>query len=810
MSYANNSQLQRVAGFNPQMGAAKSALTATGVSPEQVKRDQVESVDFYSFFRRLNDSIFTRQQSLWLPIYNDWIRSAAYALGRQLLVPNQNGFGYRFYQLKGKEHSAYVYNRFTPYVNEIVSKWVNINPQAKFSLLSQDEWLVKQAADDYQAYYDHYGYKHLGHDNEGTVLRIALNAILCGNYHGEIWFNPDAKAEEEYQTEQQGEIPGALFGTCLECGQEWEIEAETPSQQQCPNPYCGSVNTEIEQAEAVPFAIPGDRERRQAGDLEFVARDAWAQRYDLVTGAELSPYRYVEEEVPVEVFEFEHGKLNDEARSSHHADDEMMHGARLMRRMEKDRSYQGAGFNGSDDRDCCIKQRFFYEKEMLAYAKLSAPVTLPDGEVIPANVRLSEVFFDTGVCLETSKGLDRFTNVYRASHRKRFIDGKYVHVLGKTLGRGIEDAREAQRQRNVLRSGVFSYFQKTLQPSIAVDKSVFGGNTQLFNRHDLIIETNRSAIGERKLDDFFSVIQAPPINQQVLLFDQLLESDLQAITQNYDSSTDSLSQPNPTARAATIGAARRAEAPALHFALYAGWRKEHVVRCFDLGEQHFKDLRPITRSEKLSQERKEIYFDTNLLRSGPIIVQIVPGSFLPDLQVDKQEKFERASLVANNLATIGLLNDRTLAQIHEWYGVDLKGGAENEKNEVGEEIFETMLAVFAQTQGMVTAEELFALNPVDPYEDSHEQRLMWWRRLLSSRYGRQLPEQIRQAIRYHIDADKAAIALELQERAMVEIAPQLAVSAAMPEESDNAENSSNKPGKKGSSGNRGNKPKSGG
>lgn len=733
----------------------RAGLSDANVSREQVRRDEVEYVDFYEYFAGYCKRLLDRQKSLWKREYEKWLRNALYYDGKQILVPRRGGFGYDVKQLSGIDQPLYVYNKLRPYSDEVTSMWVQSNPEILFAALDEDDRRADKALAEIELLNEYWNYLHF---TEEVRQDTAKGAQFCGNYHFEVWFDPNAKNGFEWIEEFAPlQIPESLWYECLDCGQMGEM----PESGACPHCQSQMITPHVMPAVNVPDAIPTRAEWQQAGEIVVKPGPAWAQRYNLVTGASNSPWRYVEEDLPKEVIEFTYGKLDPAACKEAWGADEDMHPARIMRRAERQR----AGYEAEDDSDHILSQRFWYEPEMLHYFGTDRDTTLPSGEVIPARTRYSEAFAE-GMLILTSPGLPRFHNVTRESHLERWVDGKYGIVFGKKTGHGNEDGTERQRQHNILESGKFRYYQKTLQPSIAVNNRVFK-DSRLFNRADNVISTNNSTIPENtKLDDHFAYVAAPPINPQILLEREHQEADMQEALKAYTSQGDFAGIENNTATATKVGAAKEVRAHNVHLALYAGALKEVGIRRIALAQKHYNNLRVAASIDQLRGKRKVSVINAVDIRCQ-FVAWIKVGSFMPNLDIEKRASFIEATTAATALAGIGMLNPASLQSINKRFGTDLTFERLNERVEECEETLDLMLQAFAQTQGMITPEELYMLAPVDPAANGHEAKLFWWRDWLSSKEGRTAPEAIKEAARIYVGQEFAALQMEQQYLAML-------------------------------------------
>lgn len=727
----------------------RAGLNDSGVGREQARRDHVEKHDFYEYMARYCERLLDRQKSLWRSEYMKWLRNALYYDGKQILVRRTSGFGYDVRQLTGGDHPLYVYNKLRPYSDEVTSMWVQSNPEILFAALDEDDRRAEKALSEIELLNEYWNNLHF---TEEVRQDTAKHAQFCGNYHFEVFFDPNDKNGFEWIEEYAPlQMPESLWYECLEpgCGQAGEM----PENGACP--HCGGMATPFAMPEVnVPDAIQTRAEWQQAGEVIVRPGPAWSQRYNLTTGASNSPWRYIEEDQPKERVEFTFGKLEPAAVKDAWGEDEDMHPERVMRRAERQRT----GFEAEDDGDNILTQRFWFEPEMLAYCASDKDATLPSGEVIPAGERWSDVFPE-GMLILTAPGLPRFLNVTRESHLERWVDGKYGVVPGKKTGHGNEDGTEHQRQRNILESGKFRYLQKTLQPSVAVNNRVFR-DSRLFNRVDNVISINNGTLPEgTTVKDHFAYVAPPPVNAQIYADVEQRDADMQAALKAYNSGGDFAGIENETATATRVGASREARSHNVHLALYAGTLKEVAIRRIILGQKHYNGLRAVASVDQLRGERKTHIINAVNIRCQ-FVAWIKTGSFMPNLDMEKRASFIEATTAATALAGVNLLNPASLQSINKKFGTDLTFERLNERVEECEETLDLIMQAFAQMQGMITPEELYMLAPVDPAANGHEAKLFWWRDWLASKEGRTAPETIKEAARIYVGQEYQALQTE--------------------------------------------------
>src|SRR5262249_34405322 len=251
----------------------RAGFDDASVSREQARRDRVEYVDFYPYFAEFCKRLLERQKSLWRAYYLVWLRNALYYDGKQILVPRSIGFGYDIRQLRGTDHPLYVYNKLRPYSDEVTSMWVQSNPEILFAALDEDDRKAEKALSEIELLNEYWNHLHF---TEEARQQTAKGAQFCGNYHFEVWFDPNAKNGLEWIEEYAPlQIPESLWYECLDCGQMGEM----PENGVCPD--CGSqmVTPHVMPGVHVPDAIQTSAGWQQTGEVVVRPFPAWSQRY---------------------------------------------------------------------------------------------------------------------------------------------------------------------------------------------------------------------------------------------------------------------------------------------------------------------------------------------------------------------------------------------------------------------------------------------------------------------------------------------------------------------------------------------------
>lgn len=740
---------------------AADALATSNVSFDQMQRDRVEYVDFYTYFKAQNDKLFNRQLEYWRPHYDKGTRHECFYEGHQALVPRAGG-GFDVRRVHEK-HRVYVINRLQPYSDEQTSMWMSINPKIGINLLTDDQETIQRKLDAFKNLSDHFDYIH--HTPE-FIQCIAKHAQFWGAYHCEIWYDTDGQKGQEYRKRHKTlSAPPRQLGYCLNCDtvSEHPMDAAAPVCPGCQSPYLEL--TPLQGYDGVP--VPDGEGWERAGEVEMVFDPSFAVRYSLTRGPEISPWLYHERDEVREIVECEYGRLPGTATDNAWARDEIMHPGRILRRAERDR---GVSVEFESDDECVLTQRFYYEREMLHFTALNQPETLPNGEVIPARVRLSEVF-PKGLCIKTTPGLPYFFDVYRESHKDRFIHGKYNVSPGKPMPRGNDEAPNYNKFLNVLLSGAFDHTLKTLAPSTAIIEEIFSDG-RLFNREDRTIKVKLAQIlalaqaGVGGLDGAFKNIVPPPINQAAASLIESFTGELRRATKSetYLNAEDEGVDPD-TATAARIGESRNARGNTLQLSMFAHFLMRSRERTLRLAQENYGEMRLASRYDEDERARIAV-----VVKKTDIDVEfqlwLERNSWLPDLDLEKRAAFKEAlaALAAGQQA--GLPIQPLVRSINRSFNIDL--ASDNQLKRI-RSCEETLDKLRENLPTVTDAWSLYQIAPVNPWELNHEACYLWWREWITWK-GRNAHPLLQQVAVIYLQVHAAAW---LGDRQFLEMAAQI-------------------------------------
>ncbi len=723
-------------GYSGIVGA--EALAASGVQPEQVRKDKVERVNFQEHFRRVASEILKRQEGQWKARYLKTLRTALYIKGHLGLYVNKNSFGFQFFRVE-KGDPIYEMNVLEFYSDDVAAQLMAAEPKIEAVPLVTDEADRRRASRGMNLLRDRLDQLLF---TEEYRQEYAKSGQISGLWTGELFFDPDSRDgiewHEEYGEEQ---YPGEEYQECLDCG---ATDAAT-APGQCA--HCGG--------ETIPQQIPGIASQylkeagwKQKGEIVGRPVSLWQQRFSMTTGPRLSPYRYVERDLPREHVEALFGKLGD--RVTNNWKDEWMHGERVLRRAEA----YAAGQSAIENDDAVLLQDFYFEPEMLLYHASDRDVQLPNGMVIPAGERFSEVF-ESGLALTTAPGLNGFLAGRQESHRERFVDGLFNVQVGEKMGRGIDAAAEYQRQSTVVHSMMYNHVRETARPLLFINEKLAPNPAVLQRR---VIPVPASVLADKDVGRHFSVLQMPQISSAAPYLMDKLQEGMQRATRSINTPGGVLPGYSDTATGDRMATAKQMGIQVPYLANFAQFKKGMITRGAEVAIASYGKKRLLTALDGKRASRTARELAMTDLRDHMWIWVVKPGSVVADIPIERQQKLQGALEAATLAQQLGKDSPEVRRQINEIYDVDLFNEHLDERLDRCLDALDAMKSAFAH--GEVNPLNLYWLVPVDEYELGAEARINFWRETLSSEEGYALPNPIRLAVHIHIEANVAAIEAE--------------------------------------------------
>lgn len=729
-------------GYSGIIGA--EALAASGANPEQVKRDRVERVNFQEHFQRLCQQLLKRQEGQWKARYLKTLRTALYIKGHLGLYVNKNTFGFQFFRVE-KGDPIYEMNVMEFYHDDVAAQLMSAEPKLEAVPLLTDDAGRRRATRGMNLLRDRLDQILFTEEFRQEYAKLGQ---ITGQWTAELFFDPDSGDGLEWHEEyEHQEYPGESFLECVSCGATTASDDPMAGNGVCP--HCGG---EMLAQEIPPVAHDYLKSAQWTRKGEVVGRPVslWAQRFSITTGARLSPWRYVERDWPKEHVEALFGKLGERVTSNWK--DEWMHGERVLRRAEA----YASGQETIENDDAILLQDFYLEPEMLCYIASDRDVELPNGTVIPAGERLSDVV-ENGLVLTTAPGLNTFLAGRDESHRDRFQDGLFNVQAGEKIGKGTDAAAEYQRQSTVVHSMMYNHVRETARPVLFINERLSPNPAMLQRR---IVPVPAAVLADKDVARNFAVMQMPQISSAAPYLLEKLNEGMQRATKSFMGGNFLPGADNSTATGARIASNKQMGIHVPFLANFAQFKRNVLTRGAELAMENYGEKRLLTVLDGRRASRVARELQMTDLRDTEWIWVIKPGSVSADIPMERQQNLQAALEAATLAQQLGKDTPDVRRQINEVFGVDLFNEHLDEKVDRCLDALDAMKQAF--DEGVTDPQMLYLLMPVDEYELGAETRINFWRETLSGEEGYVLPNPIRLAIHLHIEANVAAIAMERQ------------------------------------------------
>jgi hypothetical protein len=235
------------------------------------------------------------------------------------------------------------------------------------------------------------------------------------------------------------------------------------------------------------------------------------------------------------------------------------------------------------------------------------------------------------------------------------------------------------------------------------------------------------------IQDAIGLVPSPPINAGISDLISLFTAEQRRITgtETYLNAEDQEVDPE-TATAANIGEDRNARVNSLQLANYAVFQKRLFERGFELGQENYGDLRMISTMDQDRRQRitRELRRDDLM---GAIQFYVERDSWLPNLRHKQRAAFAQGVGVYAQAQAAGIANPQFIKKLNQVYDIDLMSDRRNERVADCEEILDEMRQA---APAVVSPEELYLMNPIDPTDPHHEIKALWWQDMKSRREAR--------------------------------------------------------------------------
>jgi hypothetical protein len=606
-----------------------------------------------------NADIWRNQRLLWQMLF-------LMIEGKQLLRQSNYGRGWRAVPLpRQTDEPVYAYNVLGFYSDGIKAKWSQSRTDIVWRASNDSDQSIG-AAKVATMVHDYYGRKLY----TPTFLQTEAMLAQCGKYARYYYYSDEAERKGRFPvTETQQVAFGESTWMCPECGDggaESELMQSPDGVPTCP--ACGSPFVEVQPVEPLEVEAVTGYEEKNIGDIVVEAVPAFELKHDLGKSPQESPFLIRKRRVRLSLLEAQYPELK--LRSSK-SDDSGLDAAEALRNSTfgAPSAYvkQDTGMN----EPVVDYIQMWLDPAMYANLSLSQPFSTVTGIDIPAGTPLIELF-PVGLYSAWIQGVDGCVELRNEHHKDFFVGQVYRMRALSSLGTGIEDMVEGQRQYNLIMSIIYTQLRTSAMPATLFDERLLPNGVSSYLGSLQNIPVNLSALDGATLQNAVHQLQPQPPTGQHFNFAQQLDYFIQKASRVTDFSGGLPGVNNETATGAEIAQATSQSLFGPQLALKADVDRRGAEILLRL----FRDYTFQETFVHLAGKRGEIkgqWFSQADL-DGDLFAEVVPESYLPQTNLERRQRWRSLLMDLGGLPGLKLAIDQMPAlveQLTELYDVDL-------------------------------------------------------------------------------------------------------------------------------------------
>ena len=635
------------------------------------KTTQVKAEWFKEIKRQLEDEnadIWRNQRLLWQMIF-------LMVEGKQLLRQSNYGRGWRAVPLpRQTDEPVYAYNILGFYSDGIKAKWSQSRTDIVWRASNDSDQSIG-AAKVATMVHDYYARKLY----TPTFLQTEAMMAQCGKYARYYYYSDEAERKARLPvTETQQVQFGEGSWLCAECGEggvESELAQGVDGSPSCP--YCGSPFVEVQPVEPLEVEAVTGYEEQNIGDIVVESVPAFELKHDLGKSPQESPFLIRKRRIRMSLLEAQYPELKIRPGKS---DDTGLDAQEALRN-----STYGAP-------TAYVKQDTGMNEPMVDYIQiwldpgmyknlsLSEPFQSITGMEIPAGTPLIDIF-PKGMYSAWIQGVDGCVELRNEHHKDFFVGQVYRMRAISSLGVGIEDMVEGQRQYNLIMSIIYTQLRTSAMPATLFDERLLPNGVSSYLGSLQNIPVNLSALDGATLQNAVHQLQPQPPTGQHFNFSQQLDFYMQKTSRVTDFSGGLPGVNNETATGAEIAQATSQSLFGPQLALKADVDRRGAEIILRLFKEHTFQETFVHLAGKRGEVKGQWFSEADI--NGDLYAEVVPESYLPQTALERRQRWRSLLMDVGGLPGLKMAIDQMpslIEQLSELYDVDL--GADDFSNVV--------------------------------------------------------------------------------------------------------------------------------
>lgn len=558
-------------------------------------------------------------------------------------------------------------------------------------------------------------------------------------------------------------------------------------------PECGSPNAEITPAE--PLEVEGvvGYEELEHGDIVCETVPAFELKHDLAELPQDSPYLIRRRRIRVPVLQ---SKFPDLHITDNKGDNRGVQIEESLKRASSSNVTSAWSKQENEEKAADFTQ-IWLDPCMYSRFQLKAELRTLGGETIPAGTTLSDMF-PTGLYMCFIEGIDGVVELRDEHHKDYWVGQSYRQRAISSLGIGIEDIVEGNRQYDLVMSIIYTQLRTAAMPATLFDQRLLPNGTSAYLGSLSNIPVELAALEDGDIRKAVHQLQPQPPTQAHFGFTESLNNYMQLASRVTEFSGGLPNVQNDTATGAEITQATAQSLFGPQLALKAEVDRRGAEIILELFKKYCIDEVWITLSGKRGQ------MDGMWLKAADIGVdmfaEVVPDSYLPQTNMERRERWDRFLERVGGLPGLKLALQEfpeQVEQLAEIFDVDLASADYTAAAEMCRLRIEQMKQAIPMLQIMTasmppvqmaqdpaTGEQ--GIVPVDPMaeaggfllgilqppieieETGHMAAIAYYRSFLTDDEGREAPPELRAGVKAAIYRHVEGVLAEAQLIGMVQ------------------------------------------
>jgi hypothetical protein len=274
---------------------------------------------------------------------------------------------------------------------------------------------------------------------------------------------------------------------------------------------------------------------------------------------------------------------------------------------------------------------------MYSRLRLKSDMRTLDGVTIPAGTNLVDLF-PKGLYMCFIEGIEGVVELRNEHHRDYWVGQVYRQRAISSLGTGLEDIVEGNRQLNLIYSIIYTQLRTSAMPATLFDERLLPNGASAYLGSLSNIPVNLSALEDKKLSDAVHQLQPQPPTAQHFGYADKLNQYMQLASRVTEFSGGLPGVNNTTATGAQITQATAQSLFGPQLALKADVDRRGAEIILQLFKTYCIDEVWVTLAGKRGRQDGMWLAAGNI--STDLYAEVVPDSYLPQTNLERRERWD--------------------------------------------------------------------------------------------------------------------------------------------------------------------------